>query len=119
MKFLQYITLPFWIGRPYNHFSLKIEKILLKENSPDPDFALFFWRKPSRSLFPYQCFQDRQYLPFEDTEMSVPVDYDGYLKKDFGDYMTLPPENRRVSVHPPSVIDLEHSYLDYLSGDKQ
>ncbi|WP_249662834.1 LicD family protein [Lentilactobacillus buchneri] len=38
-------------------------------------------------------------LPFEDTYIRVPADYDGILTKIYGDYMTLPPENARTEKH--------------------
>ena len=38
-------------------------------------------------------------LPFEDTEFNGPVGYEEYLENTFGDYMTPPPEDRRVSHH--------------------
>ena len=41
-----------------------------------------------------------------------PVDYDTYLRKLYGDYMEIPPENKR-RIHRPDYLDLEHSYHDY------
>jgi len=38
-------------------------------------------------------------LPFEDTEFYAPQGYIEYLENTFGDYMTPPPEDRRVSHH--------------------
>lgn len=39
------------------------------------------------------------YVPFEDTELPVPEQYDLYLKHLFGDYMKLPPVNERQGKH--------------------
>jgi len=36
---------------------------------------------------------------FEDMEAFIPVGYDSYLKRFFGDYMKLPPSNKRKSTH--------------------
>lgn len=38
-------------------------------------------------------------VPFEDTEFYAPQGYIEYLENTFGDYMTPPPEDRRVSHH--------------------
>ena len=39
------------------------------------------------------------YVPFEDTKLAVPEQYDLYLKHLFGDYMKLPPVNERQGKH--------------------
>jgi lipopolysaccharide cholinephosphotransferase len=36
---------------------------------------------------------------FEDTEVYIPQGYDSYLKRQYGDYMQLPPVDKRVSNH--------------------
>lgn len=52
-----------------------------------------------------QCFFKKEYfkssisLPFEDTELPVPVGYDDWLRHIFGDYMTPPPVNERLGHH--------------------
>lgn len=41
------------------------------------------------------AFREKILLPFEDSEFYVPVDYDYILTKEYGDYMTPPPEIER------------------------
>ena len=48
---------------------------------------------------PTQFFDGVQSLPFESIQVPVPVDYLGYLKYKFGDYMRLPPEDQRMPKH--------------------
>ena len=43
---------------------------------------------------------------FENVELSVPKEYDSFLRQIYGDYMMLPPENERVSRHGILLIDL-------------
>lgn len=43
-------------------------------------------------------------MPFENLMVSMPNKYDTYLKRLFGDYMTLPPEDKRVN-HCPVVLE--------------
>lgn len=45
-----------------------------------------------RLIFPRKAFKERLELPFEDTTIFVPSDYDTILKINYGDYMT--PKNR-------------------------
>ena len=52
--------------------------------------------------------------PFEDTSIAIPCGYDRYLTMDFGNYMELPPEDKRVTRHKTKVIDLNRSYKDYI-----
>lgn len=40
-----------------------------------------------------------KYLPFEDTKLPVPEFYDEYLTQFFGNYMQLPPVEKRVAPH--------------------
>ena len=47
---------------------------------------------------PIYWFTDTIEVPFESVKVRVPRDYDGYLTQEFGDYMQLPPvERRRIS----------------------
>jgi len=44
-------------------------------------------------------FKEGVLKEFEGNNFFVPIGYDAYLKSVFGDYMQLPPENKRVSHH--------------------
>ncbi len=49
---------------------------------------------------------------FEDLEVYGVEDYDKYLKHLYGDYMKLPPIEKRNSIHDFILLDLNKSYLD-------
>lgn len=50
---------------------------------------------------------------FEGHMLPIPVGYDVYLKMAFGDYMKLPPVEKRVAHHEYEIIDLENGYKKY------
>ena len=58
-------------------------------------------------------FDDIIEIKFENTNMPIFKNYDNYLKKQYGDYMKLPPENEQVLKHNPAICDLEKSYKEY------
>lgn len=52
-----------------------------------------------KEIFPAEWFQGSQELEFEKEKFRVPAGYDGYLRKVYGDYMQLPPEEQRREHH--------------------
>lgn len=48
---------------------------------------------------PVEFFAPYTDIPFEDEMFSVPNNYDGVLRAQYGDYMQLPPENQRENRH--------------------
>ena len=50
-------------------------------------------------VIPAFCFDKYATCQFEDCEVMAIADYDLYLKAAYGDYMQLPPVNKRVSHH--------------------
>ena len=54
------------------------------------------------------------YLPFEDTRLMCTRDYDKLLRQWYGDYMQLPPEEKRAVYHHPRFFSTTVSYRDYI-----
>lgn len=52
-------------------------------------------------------------VPFEDTTIYVPTDYDKYLTLVYGNYMQPPPEDKRKTQHNTVKIDLSTPYTEY------
>ncbi len=46
-----------------------------------------YWLKDNNHKYPIECFRDTIMMPFEYTELPVPVEYDRVLKIEYGDYM--------------------------------
>ena len=110
-------------GRMSGDYSYYLKKLRALGNKCDFEKAkeiLFAWRPiyydkkiTYKREFDKEIFRDYCELPFEDTTIRVPIEYDQYLTRDFGDYMKLPPEEKRVTIHPAAVIDLDKSYKQY------
>ena len=66
-----------------------------------------------KKKYPISSFEAALWLPFEETELPIPLGYDAYLKTAFGDYMTPPPVEKQVAHHDAVLIDLEKSYTHY------
>lgn len=52
-------------------------------------------------------------VPFEDMEICIPEGYDKYLTMVYGDYMQLPPVEKRTCIHNTVKIDLDKPYTAY------
>lgn len=63
--------------------------------------------------YPIAAFDTAVMVDFEDTKLPIPVGYDVYLRTAFGDYMQLPPVEKRVAPHDNVMIDLDTPYLRY------
>lgn len=54
---------------------------------------------------PREHFMEKEYLPFEDDSFPVPIGYKEFLTARYGNYMKLPPkEKRRIHSYPTYVI---------------
>lgn len=62
---------------------------------------------------PKKWFSRAVYKKFEGFDIPVMAGYDPYLRRVFGDYMKLPPKEKRVAKHNTVYIDLDHPYTEY------
>ncbi len=96
----------------------KAEKNLLRGVKDNTRFVRIFGQFHTlKRYYPISVFSEQAWLPFEDTTMPVPTDYDTYLKLLYRDYMTPPPEDKRVPCHNYLFYDVNRSYLEY-KGEK-
>lgn len=59
-----------------------------------------------KEIFPKSWFSSYAVIPFEDFSVRIMKDWDSYLKQLFGDYMTLPPVEKRVTRHYHHYVNL-------------
>lgn len=67
-----------------------------------------------REIMPAEWYAEGVMLPFEDTVATVPIEYDKWLSRVYGDYMTPPPIEKRGIQHPIFLIDTKSSYKNYI-----
>lgn len=53
----------------------------------------------NKEIVEQMVFAEYEDIPFEDAVFKCPKNYDQYLSSIYGDYMQLPPENKRVTHH--------------------
>lgn len=89
----------------------KIEEHNSKQSFYDCDFigALEAGTpQAERNVWPRSYFEDAERLMFEGTEFRVPCNYDAVLRGEYGDYMKLPPIEKRVSHHKYDITWNDH-----------
>lgn len=107
---------------PVNHvvdedfFSRIWRKTVSKYKYDNNPYTGFTWAGLSGLILDKKWYDKVCDLPFENTTMRCPENWDAYLKKHFGDYMKLPPENERVSCHAV-IVDLYRTYEEYKDAD--
>lgn len=91
------------------------EKQMMKYNGVQTPFVTELCVGPRYmgSIYHAEDFSSCVEKPFEDKMMPIPVGYERYLKKTFGDYMQRPPEEKQVSIHDAVFIDPDNSYKKY------
>lgn len=60
-----------------------------------------------REVYPKAWIREVVELPFEGLQVALPKEYDAYLYNIFGDYMQLPPEEKRVAKHQKAYFNME------------
>lgn len=78
---------------PRNYFLRKADEIAANGNGNFCANHFGFWRM--KEIMPIDIFQKRKMYAIGTILMYGVADYDSYLKSLYGDYMQLPPENKR------------------------
>lgn len=77
-------------------------------------YVSYFYGNHSSIIYPEDCFFPVQFVKFEEIDVPVQADYDKYLRLSYrGDYMVLPPIERRKFHHDYAFIDFDHPYTDF------
>lgn len=73
------------------------------------------WGK--KEIMPKEIFGKGTIGSFDGIQVILPEKYDEYLTRMYGDYMELPPIEKRIAHHYCDVIDFEKSYLEYTKDE--
>ena len=93
-------------------------KVAIRDPEKHKTMGTVDWA-PFRGKYVPEDWKDMTKLRFEDAQFSAPAKYDKILRIMYGDYMTLPPEYmRNVHRRDDTIIDMEHSYREYLDESK-
>lgn len=65
-----------------------------------------------KELFPKEWIKGKEPFNFEGITVYLPSDYDNYLRHIYGDYMQLPPEEKRVAHHLKAYFNLNERVTD-------
>lgn len=84
----------------------KIINILMSSNETG---YIRCWGDSDNVIYNKKDFENCTLMKYEDLDVCVPVNYDELLRKSYGDYMKLPPENERFT---SSLSDFVVEYLE-------
>lgn len=86
---------------------------LYKSVKKDAFIASYSGAWGKKEIVPAEWYGEGCILEFEGIKARVPSEYDKWLTNVYGDYMTLPPVEKRVAHHYVDVVDFEKSYTEY------
>lgn len=101
-------------GHSLSRLHNRIESLMIKKSIKDSDLVanyLGFWKE--REIMPKAVLGVPKEYAFEDTTFWGASDADSYLKSLYGNYMQLPPEEKRVFKHGFYYLDFKTPYRQY------
>lgn len=87
---------------PYSWCIKRIDRMARKfEKNTNSRYIVnaVIYAKGEREILEREWFKDSMELPFENRKYLAPIGADQYMRRLFGDYMRLPPEEKRISHH--------------------
>lgn len=118
--FFRYIIESLYYKPRYNKYLSEYINIRSKIESTNGDCLVSFdGLYGEKEVFKKEWFDSLIRLSFEGLEISAPSEYDKILKKLYGNYMELPPEDKRISHHSHYFLDLNrHLSIDEIKNRK-
>ena len=86
----------------------RIKTLVTKQEFDSSEYVFSSYsRLAVKEVFHHSVFDRYKIVIFEGKEYRAPVDCDSYLKALYGNYMALPPEDKRISTHNSRAWSLE------------
>lgn len=111
LYFVSLLFLPLLLGKWLTRLINKSMKSKKYEDSTLVG-SYFTWTFNKEAL-PRSYYGQGIKVQFEDVQAVIPTNYDAYLKAKYGDYMQLPPVDKRYGHHHHSGLSTTVSYKDY------
>lgn len=89
------------------------EYILILDGTKCDKVRVFGQFHTLSEYYPKEIFEKAIFVEYEDTTMPVPIGFKKYLELLYGDYMTLPPVEKRIPVHDVLFMDCNTPYIEY------
>lgn len=94
-----------------NRMHQKLEILMTQRNLSESELiANLLGAWGTKEMMPKEIMGMPKLYPFEDTYFFGSSDYDGYLKSLYGNYMTLPPIDKRIFKHNYYYLDFNKSF---------
>ena len=87
------------VFRSYSSIQKEISMICQSFTFDDSAYAAKLSYTSTKNRSPRETFEKYECCDFEGHSLKIIQDYDAFLRKMYGDYMKLPPENERVPHH--------------------
>ena len=85
---------------PLSSIVMRIERNAMKYKDEKSLYCgVAIWGYGMREINLRSNWDEVLYVPFEDMLVPVPKGYDNYLRGIYGDYMQLPPQEKRITHH--------------------
>ena len=94
--------------------ALDLKDEIVKSVKPSTYLVNYCGAWGNKEVFPAEWLGEGTNAFFEGLTVSIPQEYDKYLTHIYGDYMQLPPVEKRITHHYTEVIDTERPYTEYM-----
>lgn len=102
-------TIGFFLRKPMRRWLLRRMESICRShdyNSAE-NVVVYCGVYDEREIYPKVWVEGSVLMEFEGLQVPLSIGYDAYLRQFFGDYMQLPPEEKRISHHVKAFFDMD------------
>ena len=107
IRLLSYFRTKLLYRNRTKYYSEYMEFLNTLDDNTGKRYACYEGGKPSQFIYEREWFDELIDAPFENLTIKIPSKYHLFLSSIFGDYMELPPEEKRISIHGKAYINLK------------